>query len=169
MRQRPGVEPHKNARKKHIGEHADHDEIVLHSSTSIIYCSAVIDDRKVFVGYYVYNRVRKGSFVVDVQLLFLVTSIAYAFYFMNRTLKTTTVDAPLTKREKLTVIILLLFSTIPSWLILRLGWQKKLPLKAKAVTRYMCIILGTLIGIAVLGIIVSILLVAINPSARVPQ
>lgn len=106
---------------------------------------------------------------VDLQVIFLVTCVAYTFYFMKRVLKTTSVDAPLTKKEKITVILLLLSSTLPSWLILHLGWRKKLPLKAKGVTRYLGIIIGILIGIAVLGIITSIVLVAINPSPRIPQ
>ncbi len=107
--------------------------------------------------------------LVDLQLIFFVACIAYTFYFMRNVLKNTTVDAPLTKRETFIVIVLLLSNTLPSWLILRLGWQKKLPLKAKGVTRYMLVIIGTLIGVAVLGIIVSILLVALAPRAGISQ
>lgn len=106
---------------------------------------------------------------MDVQLIFLVTCVAYTFYFMRQVLKMTSVDAPLTKKEKITVILLLLCSTLPSWLILHLGWRKSLPLKAKGVTRYLAIIIGTLVGIAVLGIVTSIVLVTINQSARISQ
>ncbi len=99
-------------------------------------------------------------------ILFVVLSV-YSYYFMNNTLKHTPKDGPLTKNEQIQVIILLIFNTLFSWAIFSFGWKKQLPTKSKQVNRYLKNIIITLVGIAIVAVFVSILLVAINPSAQI--
>ncbi|MFZ2026337.1 MAG: hypothetical protein WAV30_03570 [Microgenomates group bacterium] len=101
-------------------------------------------------------------------ILFIILTL-YSYYLMSRTLKNTQKDGPLTKSEKVQVILLLIFNTIFSWAIFSFGWKKQLPIKSKQVNRYMKNILITLIGIAIAGVILSALLIAINPAAQIKK
>lgn len=87
----------------------------------------------------------------------------YTYFFMRHVLKKTPKDSELTKSEKIQTIILLILNTLFSWLILYFGWKKKLPQKARQVKKYFLWIMGILLGIAVLGIIVAVILLAIHP------
>lgn len=93
----------------------------------------------------------------------------YSYYFMNKTLQNTSKDGPLTKNEKTQVIGLLIFNTIFSWAILSMGWKKQLPMKAKQVNRYMKNIFISLIVIAIVGVLFSVVLVAVNPAAQIKK
>lgn len=106
---------------------------------------------------------------MDFQLLFVILLSAYTFYFMNNVIKKSRADGLLASGEKLQVILLLIFNTLPSWLIFYLGWKKKFPKKAKQVNKYLFIIIGTLVGLAILGVVVSILLIAINPAGQMQR
>jgi hypothetical protein len=75
-------------------------------------------------------------------------------------------DGELTKTEKIQVIILLIFNTLISWVIFYLGWREKLPIKLRQVNRYLKNILLALLLIAFLGILVAVILVAINPARQ---
>ena len=88
---------------------------------------------------------------------------------MKKTLKNTLKDGPLTKKEKIQIIILLIFNTIFSWAIFSFGWKNKLPTKSKQVNRYIKNILITLVGVAIVAVIFSVLLVAINPAAQIKK
>lgn len=83
---------------------------------------------------------------------------------MKKVLDRTPTDCPLTKEEKLNVIITLIIGTLPAYFIYNFGWKAKLPTKAKQVTKYVWNIIGWLVGIGVVGILVAIMLVAINRS-----
>ncbi len=88
----------------------------------------------------------------------------YSYLFMKSVIKHTTQDGPLTKSEKIQVIVCLIFNTLISWIIFHFGWRKTLPIKAAQVNRYGKRILLLLIGIAFLGILSSVLLVVANPN-----
>jgi membrane protease YdiL (CAAX protease family) len=103
------------------------------------------------------------------NLVFTILIAAYAYYFMTSVLKRTKKDAPLTGNEKTQVIIMLILSTVVSWAILYFGWKDKLPTKAHQVAKYVKWIIGILLGTALLGIIVAVLLVAINPRAQIEK
>lgn len=106
---------------------------------------------------------------MDLQLLVIIILCAYSFFIMNRAIKNSSPDAQLSTAEKIQVILLLIFNTLPSWLIFHLGWKKKLPVKAKQVTKYLFVIIGVLVGLAILGIVVAVLLVAINPAGQMQR
>lgn len=97
---------------------------------------------------------------MDLQLLPIIILCAYSYFLMNRAVKNSTADAPLTTGEKIQVILLLIFNTLPSWFIFYLGWKKKLPVKAKQVNKYLFVIIGILVAAAILGVAVAVLLVA---------
>lgn len=101
-------------------------------------------------------------------ILFIALSL-YSYYFMDRTLKNTQKDGPLTKNEKIQVIALLIFNTIFSWAIFSFGWKSKLPTKSKQVNKYLKNIFITLIGIAIVGVALSVLLVAVNPASQIKK
>lgn len=101
-------------------------------------------------------------------VLFIVLSL-YSYYFMDRTLKNTQKDGPLTKNEKIQVIALLIFNTIFSWAIFSFGWKKKLPTKSKQVNKYLKNIFITLIVIAIAGVLFSMLLIAVNPASQIKK
>jgi len=88
---------------------------------------------------------------------------------MDKVVKETPNDCALTKSEKIQVIILLIFNTLISWAIFSFGWKKNLPTKSKQVNKYLKNIIFTLVGIALLGIITTIVLVATNPSAQMSK
>jgi len=101
---------------------------------------------------------------MDIQLLLIILFSVYSFFLMNRVAKKSPVEAPLTRGEKIQVIALLIFNTLPSWLIFHLGWKKASPIKAKQVNKYLMTIIGVLVAIAVLGVLIAVVLVAINPA-----
>ncbi|MBI5018857.1 hypothetical protein HZB58_01125 [Candidatus Gottesmanbacteria bacterium] len=106
---------------------------------------------------------------MDLQLLVIIFLCAYSFFLMNRAIKNSSPDAPLSTGEKIQVILLLIFNTLPSWLIFHLGWKKSLPVKAKQVNKYLFVIIGVLVGLAILGVAVAVLLVAINPAGQMQR
>ncbi len=105
---------------------------------------------------------------MDGTLLAFIIFSAYSLYLMDKVRKNTKKkDSRLTRSEKIQVILLLLLNTLPSWIIFSFGWKKKLPVKSKQVNRYVLVIFGTLIGLAILGIVVAVLLSAINPAGQI--
>jgi uncharacterized membrane protein required for colicin V production len=106
---------------------------------------------------------------MNANLIITILLCVYTYYFMKNVSENTKKDGPLTKNEKIQVIILLLINTLLTWIILRFGWKDTLPTKAKQVTKYLLRIIGILVGIAVLGILVSVLLVAVNPRRQIEK
>jgi len=100
-------------------------------------------------------------------ILLLILSI-YTYFFMKKVLKNTPEDCPLTKSEKIQVILLLLFNTLISWIMLSLGWRKMLPTKSKQVNHYMRNIILIIVAIGVLAVILTLDLTALNPNRVTP-
>ncbi len=96
------------------------------------------------------------------QGLIVIALSAYAFYFMRKVSKETRADSPLTKNEKIQVIILMLLNTLISWAIFYFGCRNKLPTKAKQVKRYFLTILGVLVGIGIIAFIAAFVLISLS-------
>ena len=97
-----------------------------------------------------------------IQNIIVIAVCAYSYFFMKKVLDNTTVDGPLTKNEKINVIITLIVATLPAYFIYYFGWKEKLPIKAKQVNKYVWNIIGWLVAIGIIGILVAILLVAVK-------
>ena len=104
---------------------------------------------------------------MNIQYLFIIVTSVYSYYFMNKVLKSTPKDCELTKSEKTQVILLLLLNTLISWAIFSVGWKNKLPTKSAQVNKYVKIMILTLVGVAIAGFVLSILLVALNPAGQI--
>ena len=81
----------------------------------------------------------------------------YTYYFMKKVVTNTTTDAPLTNNEKIQVIITILLGFPITWFIYKMGWDKKLPIKAKQINTYGRNMILALLGIAVVAIIIAVL------------
>lgn len=93
--------------------------------------------------------------------LILIGVSAYSYYFMSKVLKERA-DGPLTKDEKITIIITLVLNTLISYLIYYFGWKDKLPQKAQQVKKYFWKIILALVLIALLAIGAAILIIALS-------
>jgi len=117
-----------------------------------------------------YNKEEKvNKIIMDAKTVLFIALSFYSYYFMDRTLKNTPKDGPLTKKEKIQVIILLILNTIFSWAIFSFGWKNKLPTKSKQVNKYFKNIFISLIGIAIVAVILSALLIATNPASQIKK
>lgn len=99
------------------------------------------------------------------DIMLIVLSV-YTYFFMEDVKKKAKGNSPLTRNEKIQVVLLLIFNTLLSWIILSFGWKKELPAKSKQVNKYGLVIVGVLVGLAVLGLVVAVILVAINPARQ---
>lgn len=91
-------------------------------------------------------------------LIFIGVSV-YSYFFMRKVVKERS-DRPLTKDEKITVIVTLILNTLISYLIYYFGWKDKLPQKAQQVKSYLWKIILALILIAVIAFAAAFLLIA---------
>lgn len=89
-------------------------------------------------------------------VVFIGVSI-YSYYFMRKVAKEG-IDGPLTKDEKVTVIITLVLNTLFSFIIYYLGWKDKLPQKAQQVKSYLWKIILALVIVALLSFGIAVLL-----------
>lgn len=96
-----------------------------------------------------------------VDLVILLT-LGYSYYFMKQVNERTVTDGKLTRSEKLTVWVTILFGTILSGLIYINGWKEKLPTKANQVKIYIKNIIFGLVGLGVTGILLGAILVALK-------
>lgn len=92
------------------------------------------------------------------NLIFIGVSV-YSYIFMRKIIKERT-DGPLTKDEKITIIITLVLNTAISYLIYYFGWKDKLPQKAQQVKAYLWKIILALVLIAIIAFVLVFLLTA---------
>lgn len=91
------------------------------------------------------------------NLIFIGVSI-YSYFFMRKVVKESA-DGPLTKDEKITIIITLVLNTLISYLIYYFGWKDKLPQKAQQVKSYLWKIILALVLIALFSFGAAFLLI----------
>lgn len=90
--------------------------------------------------------------------------VVFAFYYMNSVTKSTLKDSPLTRNQKIIVLLTLFFGMPYTFFVYYFGWKKKFPTKARDVRRYAVNFLLALIIIAVVSFLLAMFLVAINPN-----